>query len=84
MATLYKTNGETIQVSPKEGSTFTLEELQGYVEGYIQLVPTQSGDYIVVNEEGILYNLPFNSNASSEFQMGLVGNVLLCSPSEMN
>lgn len=32
MAKIYKTNGEVIEVSPKNGKTFELEELQAIVE----------------------------------------------------
>ena len=31
MARLYKTNGEVIEVSPKNNRDFTLEELQNFV-----------------------------------------------------
>ncbi len=37
MARLIKVNGEEIEVFPKQGETFTSEELEGFVGGYIYL-----------------------------------------------
>lgn len=62
-ATLYKTSGEETEVSP-EGGTFTLDELQKFVGGYIELVPLPEGMVLVVNEEGLLRSLPKNDTAS--------------------
>ena len=35
---LIKTNGETQEVNPKDGKKFNLQELQGFVGGYIELL----------------------------------------------
>lgn len=78
MPTLYKSNGEILQINRKH--PFTLAELQEYVGGYIELV--QVGDkYLVVNEEGRLMGLPINEYASKLVaQFGypfIVGDALL-------
>lgn len=52
MATLIKTNGEEIKVQPGNGSDFSLKELQGLVNGYIQVLQIDDKTYMVVDEEG--------------------------------
>ncbi len=61
MPTLYKANGETVTINRKRA--FSLAELQKYVGGYIELIPVGE-NYLVVNEEGRLLNLPVNESAS--------------------
>lgn len=65
MATLIKPNGETTEVSPKSGNLYALEELQGYVGGYIELINLPQNQFLVINEEGKLNNLPLNRKATS-------------------
>ena len=73
---------------PKEG--FSLEELQGIVGGYIDIVPLWPGWVMVVNDEGLLKDLPLNVVASmlrlpQRYLCGLgaiVGDVLVC-PSKL-
>ncbi len=39
MATLYKTDGEVLEIHPhKGGDLFDLKEMQGFVNGYIELI----------------------------------------------
>ena len=63
MATLLKVDGTTQQVRPERGSKFTLEELQGYVGGYIEILHLDIMDVrrrslmLIINEEGKLNNL---------------------------
>lgn len=64
MAKLIKTNGETIEVKPKNGKYFELQELQEYVGGYIEGVSLQDNSMMYVNEEGFLLNLEDNVSAS--------------------
>ena len=52
MATLIKTNGENLEISPLNGTDFQLEELQDYVGGYIEIVNFRNGQIMVVNEDG--------------------------------
>jgi hypothetical protein len=73
-----KTDGTTEIVPQLEGGTFTLQELQDYVGGYIELVQLGNGTVMVVNEEGLIKNLPFNLEASKIASIDIVGNVLVC------
>ena len=63
MATLYKANGEKKQVSPKR-KRFSLDELQAAVGGYVEYIHLGNDKVLVVNEDGLLLNLPINENAS--------------------
>ena len=65
MARLYKTNGEVIEVSPKNNRDFTLEELQNFVEGdIIEIINLTTKKLLIVNEEGKINELPFNESAT--------------------
>lgn len=61
MPTLYKTNGDKVAI--KRRRAFSVAELQEYVGGYFELIPI-GDNYLVVNDEGFLMNLPLNENAS--------------------
>lgn len=61
MATYYKTNGEVLEVKPKNKKWFTYKELQAFVkkdkekagDTMIEIVPLNTEDMsLVVNEEG--------------------------------
>ena len=43
----------------------TLKEAQAYVGGYVEGISMPNGDYLIMNEEGKLQNLPFNEEASN-------------------
>ena len=64
MAQLIKANGETATVAPKNGHSFTLDELQELVGGYIENVYLDDGLIMVVNEEGKFSGLPLNKKAT--------------------
>lgn len=83
MALLIKTSGEITKVTPKNGSSFALEELQGYVGGLIELVREYNldlsretiDDYfngkrpdMYINEEGKIHDLPVNMLATSIYE----------------
>ena len=53
------------------------------VEGYIEFVYV-GNTILVVNEEGLLNNLPHNQQASNISQRPLVGDVIVCSVAEIN
>ena len=72
MATLFTVEGEEKTVEPK-GDTFSLEELQKYVEG----VTLKDNKLLAVNEEGRLKNLLVNIPASRTAKMLIVGPALL-------
>lgn len=88
MATLIKSTGEEIIVSPTKGKHFTLKELQSYVGGYIETLPVATSQLMVVNEEGKLLNLPINKRATEIAIENcvidvIVGDVLICLTNEM-
>lgn len=82
MATLYMTDGRSIPVTPDNGTDFSLEELQSFVGGFIEILPI--GDKLLVcNEEGKLLRLPLNDKATliaNKYYTGdhIVGNALVC------
>jgi hypothetical protein len=73
IGTLYRVNGEVLEVRPFDGKKFTLAELQSYVGGWIELVPgtAKAGHPATYcNEEGRLINLRVNQKASRIFLRG--------------
>lgn len=86
MAILLTVDNRVQEVHPKDGKTFTLDELNGYVGGYIEM-PVRTSEWImVINEEGKLEGLEIN--AAATFLSGLypndyiVGPALLVTPEE--
>lgn len=59
-----KADGSEIQIKPKQGSVFTLEEYQGYVGGNIEEVRMGSSIFMIVNEDGMEMKLPVNVKAT--------------------
>jgi len=68
----------------------TLEQAQKFVGGYVEGIEFPTGDYLIINEEGKLQNLPLNEKATklwretftkAEYVFGfddfIVGNALL-------
>lgn len=85
MAKLYKTNGEIVEVEPENGSDFSLEELQSFVDGYIEIAYLDNERVIVINEEGKINDLPYNENATTEYNRAMeceadyiAGDALIC------
>tara|TARA_R110002012_G_scaffold60312_3_gene157978 strand:- start:1397 stop:1666 length:270 start_codon:yes stop_codon:yes gene_type:complete len=80
-AQIINTYGDVKSVKPKNNNTFTLKELQSYVDGYIQIVKTRDDRLMIMNEEGKINNLPYNEIATSLYIYGshdvVVGNVLV-------
>ena len=79
MAQIIKTTGEVIETEPRNGEDFSLDELQGIVGGFIEIVHLADGRVMVVNEEGKLDGLPVNQKASDLYPDLIVGDVLVCS-----
>lgn len=52
MATLLKADGSQKTIQPKNGNDFSLEELQGYVDGYIDIINLWNGEILVINDNG--------------------------------
>lgn len=86
MAKWMKTDGEVVDVTPKnDGCVFALEELKEYVGGWIECIFLNHHQVMVINEEGKLLGLPFNTTATAAYQLAfqttqdyIVGNALLC------
>lgn len=78
-------------VKPKE-KTYSLEELQKFVGGYIEIHHLADGKLcMVINEEGKINHLPLNPMATRIFNLFspvsfydyIVGNVLICGSDEI-
>lgn len=83
MARIIKTDGEEKTVEPMNGSDFGLSEMQKIVGGYIEIVHLENGELMVVNEEGMLKNLPVNIKATCIAYQPIVGNVLVCDSNQI-
>lgn len=59
---LYMTDGRTKEVRPSNGVHWTLEELQGFVGGYVEVVRTVDGRFMVINELGKVLRPPLELN----------------------
>lgn len=83
-SSILTSTGSRKDVNPSNGSDFSLEELQDFVGGYIEIVRLSSTQLMVVNEEGKIHNLPINTNATLLYIMAtgrkdtIVGDVLIC------
>lgn len=60
-ATLLKVTGEIIEISPVNGTCFTLKEAQDLVHGYVQVIDMCPDKIMIVDEEG-----KFNSELNIE------------------
>lgn len=85
MATLIKADGTESEVFPADGKKFTLEELQKFVGGYIELTRTNKPVRdMYVNEEGKLNGSSQNWKATTLYQYGyadpIFGDVLVMPP----
>ena len=89
-ARLYTTDFIIKEVAPANGIYFTLEELQGYVGGRIEILHLEADDLedrlLVVHEEGKLISLHFNLPATLIWIMYygetdfVSGDALICHP----
>lgn len=84
MATIYKTDGTSVSIQPKNGKDFSLKEMQEIVDGYIEILDLNDGRIIVLNEEGKCNGLPYNHMATLMYRKAyntldfIVGDVLVC------
>lgn len=89
MATIIKADGTMEHVCPKNGTDFSLNELNNIVNGSIEVIKITPGHYMIVNESGKLLTLPLNRLASTIFSIytdaedSIVGDVLICPISEI-
>lgn len=61
----------------------TLKEAQDIVGGYVEMVIDNDKMQLMVDEEGLLKNLPFNPEASKMADRHIVGNALVLKGSAM-
>ena len=75
-------SGSIKKVNPANGTDFSLDELNKFVDGYIEVLHIED-KLLVCNEEGKLNNLPYNAKATCLINAAgikdyIVGNVLFC------
>jgi Domain of unknown function (DUF3846) len=91
MAVVLSPDGTSRALAPANGrASFTLEELQTLVGGYIQAVPIGGDKYLVCNEDGKRMSLPPNAAATRALHAAggmpddtVVGEVLIASHAEL-
>jgi len=84
MAIILRANGKRDDIKPQNGTKLSLEQLQKVVGGYIEIIPAPNcHNILIANEEGQIYNLPINVQASKIAQKTIVGDIVLCLQSEI-
>lgn len=84
MAKLLTPNNQATEIIPINDQTFTLEELQEYVGGYIEILYLHHNQVLVVNEEGRLRKLPYNQQASDMYSNNYIcGNAVWCNTDQL-
>lgn len=91
MATLIKTTGEKILVSPQNGTDFSAEEIHDLIDGFFEVIQCKDGSMILVDDEGKLKEKEYNFEATVNarlhcvypFNDFIVGDVLVCGPGEV-
>lgn len=83
---ILKADGSFEHRPPANGRDYTLGELQKIVGGYVEIIKTPRGMFMVIDEEGKLNEKPVNIAATEIFRgLGVddvvVGDVLYCDPS---
>lgn len=92
MAQWIKANGEVMEVQPRNGKDFQLDELKQYIGGgYIEVINIPEGRQMVMDEEGKLKMLPKNEKATDiarpvllPTDWGICGDVLVCKKGEID
>lgn len=87
-----KTDGVTISLKPANKKQFTINELQDAVHGMVKMYYLERHKaYLVINEEGKMLSLPFNSMATDIYRDSfkdspdvIVGNALIAQKTEIS
>ena len=74
MAQIIKSNGQTTEVTPKNGTDFSLEELQTIVGGWIEIVNLRDGRLLCLDEEGKLKGKERNHVATDIYRQAMVNS----------
>jgi hypothetical protein len=77
-----KTDGTIEEVAINKDNS--LKQKQELVGGYIELIYLADNKVMIVNEEGLIHGLPFNTKATKIAKKYIVGNALLCNRNEIN
>lgn len=80
MATLIKADGTCLE----DFDCVSLWQKQNAVGGSIEIVPTKNENLLIVNQDGVITGLPFNSKASSLAGQKIVGDVIEISRDELS
>jgi len=91
MAIRIAADGTEVKIELTNGrSTFSLEELQAAVGGYIELLSLPDGRDMYLNEDGKAKGLPYNAKATALGRAAgisdrdwVVGPVIVLDPSEV-
>lgn len=88
MAYILKTDGTKIPLQGEIDGKLSAKQLHDAVNGYIEIVRTDDGQFMVLNEEGKLQGLPFNLNATkmayATVRDSIVGDVVICGQGEID
>jgi hypothetical protein len=89
-AQVIKVDGTIVEVEPKNGTDFSLEEMYEHTgSSMVQFVNSNDGRFMIVDEEGRLFGKEINTAATELYSLGehpgyeLVGDVLICSPEQI-
>ena len=83
-AKIIYTDKEAEDYTPKNGKTFELDEMQGIVGGYIEIINLKDGRMMIVDEEGKLNNKAVNIPATNILRHDryttdyIVGTAIVC------
>ncbi|MBD5237533.1 MAG: DUF3846 domain-containing protein [Bacteroidales bacterium] len=91
MARLIKAIGGEVEITPENGKSFGLEEAQNNVGGYIQILPLDDENVMIMDEEGKLKERLFNVTATKiAYRYNaifpgdyIVGDVIICKNDEI-
>lgn len=84
MATLILTSGIATPVTPKNGKTFTLDEVQALVGGYVELLHLPNSNLVAYcNEDGKMEHLLPNDRFSRLYGDFVVGDVVMGTKKEL-
>lgn len=91
MATLYKANGDIIEVSPENGERFTLVELYDMLScSLVERLILPRNEVMIVDEEGKLFGKDINAKATRIYHSAermniwdwIAGDALVCNSDE--
>lgn len=79
MAVILKSNGSR----ERDVKIKSLKQMQELVGGYVEFV-YMNDKVLIVNEEGLLFGLPRNNQATEIAGHPIVGDAILCGINELN